>query len=334
MRAKQVYESISDVLIPKKLGKEELDIIDVLKECLRIINDRNYPKYLDGDIEGDPQDIQKMGDISNLSYNVDYRWFSNIVGSWDDGELDSTEALKDLKFEIEYFFETIGLNESVFTPKSKEEIEDVLINLDPRDALVSSIEMGNLEGVKYAIEKGADIDLIMFLNDTPLDLAFRKGNDDVTDFLVSMGARTYNEIRPRGFIQVKNANESINDIFKPKSIEELEKYAREYVRLDDETQFPVKIPKETLGGDIVYLISSINNSELTVPTPWIRRNERVVNGFVHTMEDGRPEWKMGTWTLNGVMVNKYSWYNEDMDLRYDVTKAELKKLMNIEYGSR
>lgn len=101
---KFVMESIEDVLKPKKLGKKELKVLDVLKQMKSIIDDPNYPKYLDEDLLGDPQDIQKVGDIYSMSHLIPkggrFQLIHEALGRWNNGD-DPSRILKDLEIYIE-----------------------------------------------------------------------------------------------------------------------------------------------------------------------------------------------------------------------------------------
>jgi hypothetical protein len=213
-------ESISNIFKPKELGEKELEIINTLKHFLAIIEDPNYPKYLNGDIKGDPQDIQKMGFISGNSRNIPYFWFHKIIGNWDDGEADPSDTLEDLKYAIEQFFEELGLNESV------------------------------------------------------------------------------------------------QDVFKPKTQEEIKQSHWEWVRGADEEQFPVKIPRTTKGDHEVYLISK------SYENPYSK--ELLISGFIYVPEE--MEWKIISWNLDGTMTRRYSsWSSPKMSID-PITSEELEKL--------
>jgi ankyrin repeat protein len=85
--------------------------------------------------------------------------------------------------------------DDILKPKSEEEILKNIINnnLNANDLLIASINAKNLEGVKQAILNKANINLIVFLNQTPLDIAFRKKDKSIINYLLNNGAITYNE---------------------------------------------------------------------------------------------------------------------------------------------
>jgi len=64
--------------------------------------------------------------------------------------------------------------DDILKPKTKEQLLKDINNIDANDALISSIDLNFLEGVMLALENGANINLMFFPNQTPLDLALRK----------------------------------------------------------------------------------------------------------------------------------------------------------------
>ena len=65
-------------------------------------------------------------------------------------------------------------------------------NITPNKLLIDCCEIGNLEGVKFAYEKGANLE---FNDGSPLQIASRDGHLNVVKFLVESGVNihTYNE---------------------------------------------------------------------------------------------------------------------------------------------
>ena len=81
-----------------------------------------------------------------------------------------------------FIYESI---EDILRPKSKEEILSHLGDLNPRELLAKSTEIGFLPGVKLALERGADVHAD---NDGALRWASKNGHKDVVELLLKNGA--------------------------------------------------------------------------------------------------------------------------------------------------
>jgi ankyrin repeat protein len=78
--------------------------------------------------------------------------------------------------------------EDILRPKSKEEILSHLGDLNPRELLAKSTEIGFLPGVKLALENGANVHAN---NDYALQRASRNGHKDVVELLLKNGANVH-----------------------------------------------------------------------------------------------------------------------------------------------
>ena len=114
MKAKKVYESITDIFKPKELDEKGWKIINTLKKMLDIVNDSNYPKYMDGDLKGYTQDINKVGKIYAMSHILpvegSFFWIHADLSSWSDGA-DPSKVLNSLKEHIDDILYELGFSE-------------------------------------------------------------------------------------------------------------------------------------------------------------------------------------------------------------------------------
>ena len=94
-----------------------------------------------------------------------------------------------------FIYESI---EDILRPKSKEEILSHLGDLNPRELLAKSTEIGFLPGVKLALERGADVHAD---NDGALRWASKNGHKDVVELLLKNGAdiHAYDDSSSIGF---------------------------------------------------------------------------------------------------------------------------------------
>jgi hypothetical protein len=85
---------------------DKLKAKKLYEKIIDIINDLDYPEYLDGDIEGNPMDIQKIGDILGIIYDRSIKgdffdeWLSDVyneISRWESNGEDPTDVLKDVK---------------------------------------------------------------------------------------------------------------------------------------------------------------------------------------------------------------------------------------------
>lgn len=86
-------------------------------------------------------------------------------------------------------------NESVrdrMTPKSDEEILDVLSQIPIYDRIVKECELGLLDLVKKDVESGEEVGLNRFVN-RPINAAVNAGHYDVVEYLISMGSDVHRD---------------------------------------------------------------------------------------------------------------------------------------------
>lgn len=135
-------------------------------------------------------------------------------------------------------------------------------------------------------------------------------------------------------------NESINDIFKPKSKEEMKKASWEWV---DGDVFEDKIPRVTKDGHEVFLVSQFSGSEKNeflknyLKSNNIQHNIQSSMGvtgliFVQEVEEEFEsywEWKMGEWNLDGSLRILYDWVKPGMTIN-PITPKELEILPDYE----
>lgn len=105
----QSFERGQDPKKSMNLGfGDPLEALKIYEKILSIINDTNYPSYMDNDIEGDPQEIRKIGDIYSIIFGKDHykrsefydEYFFDVsrsLGLWETGDAPSDRTFYDIR---------------------------------------------------------------------------------------------------------------------------------------------------------------------------------------------------------------------------------------------
>jgi ankyrin repeat protein len=185
-----INESLRDLMKPKS----EDEIRDIIKEKTGINKD-----YIEVKIP-EPKELKKVKTLLELSdeYKLDIKDYKDgiilmcgdIIGVFNFMKLYLNYALLNKRnkkdFYIDYILKNLvnSITESVrdlMKPKSDDEILKSLSDLNPNDLLMKSCSIGYLNGIKLALEKGADAS---YNNNYAIKYSSEHGYTEIVEFLL------------------------------------------------------------------------------------------------------------------------------------------------------